>query len=221
MANAFLEDRGYLVKLTPFVENGPLYTMSALYQGELVSENFTPPEALSPEDITISNISHHSFHLTLPKGNQFVNGVIVRLEDFLANIGTNDSAPVLRSSTFLYPDNTQGPLVTAPVSGLSPGRLYSVRVQHTTQVGEGLLVSPEYNSQLWTAPLSSPTAVTSTEVTTHSASLHWSPPDIMATFNNTLSRDNITYRITTGCTYIPDYQIQCSVYFSKIVTSHH
>ena len=101
----------------------------------MVSENFTIPKTLSPEDIIISNVYHDSFQLTLPRGNQFVKGVIVKLEDFLANIGErNSSAPVLRSSTFLYPENTEGPLVTFTVSGLSPGRLYSVRVQQTTQV---------------------------------------------------------------------------------------
>ena len=66
------------------------------------------------------------------------------------------------------------------------------------QVGEGPPVSPEYNSQLWTAPLSSPRAVSSGQVSTHTASLQWSPPDIIATMNNTFSLENVTYRITTG-----------------------
>ena len=124
LANALMEDRGYLVKLSPFIEDGPLYNVYALYKGftssllintltyqpsgEMISENFVTPDALTVEDITVSNISHNSFTLTLPRGNQFVRGVTVKFQDLPISTDdmTNTTVPVVRHTTFLYPPTT-------------------------------------------------------------------------------------------------------------------
>ena len=85
------------------------------------------------------------------------------------------------------------------MSGLTPARLYNVSVHHTTLVGEGV---SQAVLQPWTSPLSSPTAANTVQVTSHSARLVWSPPDVLGTItiNDTLvwTMDNVTYRITIG-----------------------
>ena len=74
----------------------------------MISENFVTPDALTVEDITVSNISHNSFTLTLPRGNQFVRGVTVKFQDLPISTDdmTNTTVPVVRHTTFLYPPTT-------------------------------------------------------------------------------------------------------------------
>ena len=99
LANVNREDRGYLVKLS-LVDSEPkkISVMSALVNGQLISDEFAvPPELSTPE---VFGISHNRFKFNVPKGNKFVTGCIVYIKD---NIGfPTESLPLCNNSLPLY-----------------------------------------------------------------------------------------------------------------------
>ena len=168
------DDRGYLLKISPYSETQQ-YSMTAYLKGQLVagsdgSHSFDVPTAPSNTPLA-SHISHNGFTFNIKKQNAFTIGVRVFITDIIEN-------KVLEQDILFPVDALVDEDIEVDIKKLDLYKEYSFYAKYLTEVGTSppSSVSPKFN----TAPLSSPTRVSVGNVGTDSLTLSWGKPTIYA-----------------------------------------
>jgi len=179
--NVDQEDRGYLLKISPY-DDATEYTMTAFFKGQLISDQYDVP--VSPEFAPVTTqISHDGFKFMIDKQNDFTIGVRVLINDIIEDT-------VIEQEILFPMDAVTGEDVEVEVEKLELGKVYSFSVKYLTEVGTSppSPVTARFN----TAPLSPPTHVTSEDVTTNSIRLTWGRPTF---YKEGIVEANIQYKI--------------------------
>jgi len=169
LANADLDDRGYLYKMSVFSPDSR-YTVGAMVRGEEIADNsFLPPNIPANRPLAY-NIGHDSFSFTVPTKN-FTTGVKVMWRELDTDIqGEGD---------FLFPEDiAANEVVIVKVEHMKAGTAFEITPRYLTKVGqsETFKTSDPFNTRL----TSEPHGLSITQSLPTEVSVSWSAPRYMA-----------------------------------------
>jgi len=161
-------DYGYMINLKVIdeEEDDPT-TMTALYNGQVITDHFVVPSA--PLEPYIYDISYDGFKFTVPKFNEFTNGLKVTVTNVYEGFDLE------QTTTW---EEGQGEDIEIIISeDVDPATVYSVLAQYTTRVGLG---PKSKSSRLFiTAPSSPPANLAISDITTNSLKVSWECPIVI------------------------------------------
>ena len=180
-----------------------LYTLNALVNGELISENFLVPQTPSPKTFNFDSISHDSFSFSIPRGNSYVTGCKVFIWDnippygdlFLPLNSTESNSTIdtiTREIFYQFPKDSGNEDIEIVAYDLSAGHPYSFYLAYITDVG----LSPNSieTESFFISPLSQPAMFSANSVSEHSMELSWTRPKVIAEYLR-IDISSVFYRV--------------------------
>merc|ERR1711892_267763 len=159
---------GYMINLKVIdeEEDDPT-TMTVLYNGQVITDHFVVPSA--PLEPYIYDISYDGFKFTVPKFNEFTNGLKVTITNVYEGFDLEQTTSW---------EEGQGEDIEIIISeDVDPATVYSVLAQYTTRVGLG---PKSQSSRLFiTAPSSPPANLAISDITTNSLKVSWERPNFI------------------------------------------